>query len=53
VPLVWNELDYPDAPELVRLLNLRGSTTTWRSSRPWQQPRSLVNDCRPDDPAGG
>src|ERR1700733_6369120 len=24
VPLVWKELDYPDAPELVRLLNLRG-----------------------------
>lgn len=24
VPLVWEALDYPDAPELVRLLNLRG-----------------------------
>ena len=24
VPMVWKELDYPDAPELVRLLNLRG-----------------------------
>ena len=24
VPLVWKELDYPDEPELVRLLNLRG-----------------------------
>jgi hypothetical protein len=24
VPLVWKELDYPDAPELMRLLNLRG-----------------------------
>jgi len=24
VPMIWDQLDYPDAPELVRLLNLRG-----------------------------
>ena len=24
VPMVWKALDYPDAPELMRLLNLRG-----------------------------
>lgn len=24
VPLIWKALDYPDAPELLRLLNLRG-----------------------------
>jgi hypothetical protein len=46
VPLIWKQLDYPDAPELLRLLMLDGDDRDLEKGR---RPRRRAPD-RPEGP---